>query len=143
MRAQRKKYLLCLLTVWLMVSMASSPASAAWKYVPEGWTTPDAGYFGTEQDGRDTLEALRTYREEATAWEAAYNALKAEFDTLRAELDMKFAALEKSLDKEREAWKGEIRKAKGPGFGIFAGYGFDSHGDGNFVIGAGIVWKIF
>ena len=117
------------------------PASAAWKYVPGGWTTPDAGYFGTEQDGRDTLEALRTYREEATAWENAYNALKVEFDTLRAELDMKFAALEKSLNAEREAWKGEVRKAKGPGFGVFIGYGVDQRGNGTPAVGFGLVWK--
>ena len=141
MRAQRKKFLLCLLTAWLMVLMMSLPASAAWKYVPGGWTTPDAGYFGTEQDGRDTLEALRTYREEATAWENAYNALKAEFDTLRAELDLKFAALEKSLNAEREAWKGEVRKAKGPGFGVFIGYGVDQHGNGTPAVGVGLVWK--
>ena len=141
MRQQRKKYLLCLLTVWLMVSMTSLPASAAWKYVPGGWTTPDAGYFGTEQDGRDTLEALRTYREEATAWENAYNALKAEFDTLRAELNLKFAALEKSLNAEREAWKGEVRKAKGPGWGVFAGGAVDNNGDFKPVIGFGLVWK--
>ena len=121
--------------------MMSLPASAAWKYVPGGWTTPDAGYFGTEQDGRDTLEALRTYREEATAWENAYNALKAEFDTLRAELDLKFASLEKSLNAEREAWKGEVRKAKGAGFGVFIGYGVDQHGNGTAAAGFGLVWK--
>ena len=140
MRARRKKFLLCLLTAWLMVSMMSLPASA-WQYVPRGWTTPDAGYFGTEQDGRDTLEALRTYREEATAWENAYNALKAEFNTLRAELDLKFAALEKSLDKERKAWKGEVRKAKGPGWGVFAGGAVDNNGDFKPVIGFGLVWR--
>ena len=117
------------------------PASAAWQYVPGGWTTPDAGYWGTEQDGRDTLEAIRTYREEATAWENAYNALKAEFDSLRAELDLKFATLEKSLDKERAAWKGEVRKARGPGLGVFIGYGVDQHGNGTPAVGVGLVWK--
>ena len=113
MRQQRKKFLLCLLTAWLTVSMMSLPASAAWQYVPGGWTTPDAGYFGTEQDGRDTLEALRTYRESSEAWEKAYNALHGEFDTLRAELDM-FATLEKSLDKERE---GRARSGRRKGLG--------------------------
>ena len=141
MRQQRKKYLLCLLTAWLTVSMMSLPASGAWQYVPRGWIAPDAGYWGTEQDGRDTLEALRTYREEATAWENAYNALKAEFDTLRAELDLKFASLEKSLDKERKAWKGEVRKAKGPGWGVFIGYGVDQQGNGTPAVGVGLVWK--
>ena len=121
--------------------MMSLPASGAWQYVPRGWIAPDAGYWGTEQDGRDTLEALRTYREEATAWENAYNALKAEFDTLRAELDLKFASLEKSLNAEREAWKGEVRKAKAPRWGVFAGGAVDNNGDFKPVIGFGLVWR--
>lgn len=121
--------------------MMSLPASGAWQYVPRGWTTPDAGYFGTEQDGRDTLEALRTYRESSEAWEKAYNALHGEFGTLRAELNLKFAALEKSLNAEREAWKGEVRKAKGPGWGVFIGYGVDQRGNGTAAVGFGLVWK--
>ena len=141
MRQRRKKYLLCLLTVWLMVSMMSLPASGAWQYVPRGWTAPDAGYWGTEQDGRDTLEALRTYRESSEAWEKAYNALHGEFDTLRLELDEKFASLKDSLNLERKAWKGEVRKAKGPGFGVFIGYGVDQHGNGTAAVGVGLVWK--
>ena len=121
--------------------MMSLPASGAWQYVPRGWTAPDAGYWGTEQDGRDTLEALRTYRESSEAWEKAYNALHGEFDTLRAELDTKFATLEKSLDKEREAWKGEVRKAKGPGWGVFAGGAVDNNGEFTPAFGVGIVWR--
>lgn len=123
--------------------MTSSPASAAWKYVPEGWTTPDAGYFGTEQDGRDTLQALRTYREERDAWQRAFEDSRDENRTFQEKMEQRFTALEESLEAERARWKREIHKARAPGFGIFAGYGFDSRGDGNFVIGAGLVWKIW
>ena len=123
--------------------MTSSPASAAWTYIPAGWTATEPGYWGTEQDGRDTLEALRTYREERDAWRKAFEDARDENRAFQERMEQRFSDLEKSLETERAAWKREIRKAKGPGFGIFAGYGFDSHGDGNFVIGAGIVWKIF
>jgi hypothetical protein len=123
--------------------MTSSPASAAWTLVPAGWQSSEPGYWGDEATGRDTLEALRTYREERDAWKQAFESVRDENQIFQEKMEQRFSGLEESLEKERAAWKREIRKAKGPGFGIFAGYGFDSHGDGNFVIGAGIVWKIF
>ena len=122
--------------------MTSLPASA-WTYVPAGWTATEPGYWGTERDGRDTLQALRTYREERDAWQRAFEDARDENRTFQEKMEQRFTALEEFLESERAGWKREIRKARAPGLGIFAGYGFDSHGDGNFVIGAGIVWKIF
>lgn len=123
--------------------MTSLPASGEWKYVPPGWTATEPGYWGTEQDGRDTLQALRTYREERDAWERAFYRQKDENMAFKDTMEARFNDLEKNLSVERAGWKREVRKARAPGFGIFAGYGFDSHGDGNFVIGAGLVWKVF
>lgn len=140
MRITSAAFRFYLLTAWLLASMTSLPASA-WTYVPAGWTATEPGYWGTEQDGRDTLQALRTYRESSEAWEKAYNALHGEFDTLRLELDEKFASLKDSLDLERKAWKGEVRKAKGPGWGVFIGYGVDQQGNGTPAVGVGLVWK--
>lgn len=122
--------------------MTSLPASA-WTYVPAGWTATEPGYWGTEQDGRDTLEAIRTYREERDAWRKAFEAAQDENRAFQEKMEQRFTALEESLEAERAAWKREIRKARSPGFGMFAGYGLDSRGEGNFVIGAGLVWKVF
>ncbi len=133
---------LCLLTAWLLASMTSLPASA-WTYVPAGWTATEPGYWGTERDGRDTLQALRTYREERDSWRRAFEAARDENRDFQAKMEERFSSLEKSLEAERTAWKREIRKAKGPGFGVFAGYGMNDRGDGDFVVGAGIVWRIW
>lgn len=122
--------------------MTSSPASA-WTYVPAGWTATEPGYWGTERDGRDTLQALRTYRDERDAWQRAFEDSRDENRTFQEKMEQRFTALEESLEAERAGWKREIRKARAPGLGIFAGYGFDSRGEGNFVIGAGLVWKVF
>ena len=122
--------------------MTSSPASA-WTYIPAGWTATEPGYWGSEQDGQDTLEALRTYREERDAWKRAFEDARDENRAFQERMEQRFSDLEKFLETERAGWKREVRKARAPGFGIFAGYGFDSRGDGNFVIGAGLVWKVF
>jgi hypothetical protein len=48
----------------------------------------------------------------------------------------------RSLDEERRAWKTELRKAKGPGIGVFAGIGHTGSGF-EAVVGVGVVWKLF
>jgi len=44
---------------------------------------------------------------------------------------------------ERKGWQAEIRKAKAPGFGFFAGGGVTPSGQIEFVAGVGLVWKIW
>lgn len=123
--------------------MTSWPASAEWRYVPRGWTAPESGYWGTEADGRDTLKALETYRGEADAWKRGFEAIQDENARFREEIMARYATLEGAVERERAGWKREIRKARAPGFGVFAGYGLNDHGGGDFVIGAGIVWRLW
>lgn len=123
--------------------MTSSPAFAEWEFVPTGWTTPRPGYWGPEADGRDTLKAVETYRSKAEAWERGFNAIQEENSRFREEMLARYSALETAVERERAGWKREIRKARGPGFGLFAGYGLNDRGDGDFVFGAGVVWKIW
>ena len=89
------------------------------------------------------MAAMRTYRQERDEWKSGYEDLKGRTDGLMDAWEGRIKALEASISEERAGWKREVRKARAPGFGIFAGYGFDSSGDGNFVIGAGLVWKVF
>ncbi len=143
MAQYRRRFAACLLMTLLAVLMTSSISSGEWKYVPAGWTATEPGYFGSEQDGRDTLEAVRTYREERDSWRRAFEEARDENRDFQAKMEERFSSLEKSLEAERTAWKREIRKAKAPGFGVFAGYGLNDHGEGDFVIGAGIVWRLW
>jgi len=112
-------------------------------HVPPGWTATEPGYWGDDGTGSETLEVLRTTREERDAWKQAFESARDENQIFQEKMEQRFSGLEESLEKERAAWKREIRKAKAPGFGMFAGYGLDSRGEGNFVIGAGLVWKVF
>ena len=112
-------------------------------HVPAGWTTPKPGYWGDDGTGSETLEVLRTTREERDAWERAFYRQKDENMAFKDAMEARFNDLEKNLAVERAAWKREIRKAKGPGFGVFAGYGFNDRGDGDFVAGFGLVWRVW
>ena len=123
--------------------MTSLPCGAEWRFVPAGWTAPEPGYWGTEAAGRDTLSALRTYREERDTWRQGYEELQSRTEEMVTAWEARIRALEDSISEEREGWKRELRRAKGPGFGVFAGYGFDHRGEGDFVAGVGLVWKVF
>ena len=69
--------------------------------------------------------------------------MKQENDLFRSRMEERFNALEKSIEQERAGWKREIRKARVPGFGLFAGFGVDDRGEVEVVVGAGFVWKLW
>lgn len=81
--------------------MMSCPVSAEWKAVPAGWTSDEPGYWCNEQDGRDTLTAIRTYKQQAQAWESAYNELLTEVRTSNEAFALKLKQLEDSFNSER------------------------------------------
>lgn len=125
--------------------MTNCSASALWQPVVKGWIATEDGYFGNYEDGADTFGALKTYREERDAWKKAFFDLKGEMDTgleaLRNEFKTDMAKLNEAIETERTGWKREVRKAKAPGFGIFAGGGVDQYGEFHPVVGFGFVWK--
>lgn len=105
--------------------------------------TPSPGYWIDEQGGRDTYSALRYYRLRGNKLEQAYNEL---YEAGIAHNEQTLAQMKTLIDAqetERKGWQSEIRKAKAPGFGIFAGYGVTPNSEGEFVIGAGLVWKLW
>lgn len=121
----------------------SSPVSGEWKHVPQGWQTTEPGYWGTMTDGRDTLEMVLVYREERDSWRRAFEAAQEANRTFHSQMEARFDSLERSVETERAAWKKELRKARSPGFGLFTGFGVDHRGEGNWVIGAGLVWRVW
>ncbi len=143
MERSRKKQLPCALMTLLMVLMLSLPASANFHYVPGGWLTPAPGYWTDEQGGRDTYSAIKYYRLRGDKLEEAYNELNQMTLAHNEAMSQKIDDLIKAQDAERAAWKAELRKARMPGVGIFAGYGFGYEGHNDFVVGIGLVWKIW
>ncbi|GHV45743.1 hypothetical protein FACS1894204_05690 [Synergistales bacterium] len=109
---RKQKLWRCLLTALLVSLTLSSPCGAEWKVVPAGWTSEEAGYFGTLEDGRDTLAALQTYRLTAQRWEAAHEDLRAEFVRNSEQVKADIIALEAQINEERKAWKAEVARAR-------------------------------
>lgn len=103
--------------------------------------TPDAGYWGDEVDGRDTLAALTSYKKERDTWEAAFAAQTEENRLFQREIKDQFFALTENLNVERQEWKKKIKETEAPGWGVFAGGGVSLHGDVDIVVGVGLVWK--
>ena len=92
---------------FLFVLFLGAPARSEWQLVPAGWTATEPGYFGTLDDGRDTLAALQTYRETAERWQAAYSDLRTEFITSTNQIKSQMADLANQLNSERKARKTE------------------------------------
>jgi hypothetical protein len=86
--------------------------------------------------------AAKTYRLERDAWEGAYRELSEKSAKYAEDMRSSLAELRGQLDDERAAWKREVRKAKGPGVGVFAGVGY-AGGGVEAVVGVGVVWRVF
>lgn len=84
---------------------------------------------------------MRTYREERDAWREAYERLKGRSEETLTSLEGRVNEIETRLADERAGWKREIRRARGPGFGVFVGYGWTPSGEGQLVGGIGLVWR--
>jgi RNA polymerase-binding transcription factor DksA len=84
----------------------------------------------------------QTYRTERDIWAESYKDLSDKATAHAAEQRENLAALRAQIENERSAWKGELRKAKSPGFGIFAGVGYTGSGV-EAVVGVGVVWRLF
>ena len=111
--------------------------------MPQGFSAPATGYWADESTGRNMLYMIQTYRERSEYWEKAHGSISAEFRIYIDQTNERLSNIEAAIEAERTAWKKEIRKAKAPGFGVFAGAAYGSSGDPQAVIGVGLVWKIW
>ena len=127
----------------LLTSCAYSSEQINFEYVPQGYVSPAEGYWLDVPTGRNLLHMIRTYRERAEYWEAAHGALSAEFKAYIDKTNERLTGIESSIEAERKAWKNEIRKAKLPGLGVFAGAGYGSAGQVQAVVGVGLVWRLW
>ena len=126
-----------------LTNCAYSSDQIKFEYVPQGYVTPADGYWLDVPTGRNLLHMVRTYREQSEYWEKAHGALSEEFRAYIDKTNERLTGIESNIEAERRAWKNEIRKAKLPGVGVFAGAGYGSAGDVQAVIGVGLVWRLW
>ena len=100
------------------------------------------GYIMNTETLRTVYSAIRTYREERDAWEAAYNDLSVKYTAFAEDVRQEINDIKQSISDERIEWAKAIRKAKMPGLGVFLGGGYTSNGSVEAVAGVGIVWKL-
>lgn len=129
--------------VLLLTSCAYSSEQIEFNYVPQGYVSPSEGYWLDVPTGRNLLHMIRTYREQSEYWETAHGALSEEFRAYIDKTNERLTGIESNIEAERKAWKNEIRKAKLPGVGLFAGAGYGSSGQVQAVVGVGLVWRLW
>lgn len=127
----------------LLTNCAYSSEQINFNYVPQGYSSPSEGYWLDAPTGRNLLHMIRTYREQSEYWEKAHGALSEEFRAYIGKTDERLTTIETNIEAERRAWKNEIRKAKLPGVGVFAGAGYGSAGQVQAVVGVGLVWRLW
>jgi hypothetical protein len=144
-----RRLMLCLLMLSLMLLLTNCAYSSTptteikFEYVPQGYVAPSEGYWLDVPTGRNLLHMIRTYREQSEYWEKSHGALSEEFKAYIDKTNERLTGIETNIEAERRAWKNEIRKAKLPGVGVFAGAGYGSAGQVQAVIGVGLVWRLW
>jgi hypothetical protein len=131
-----------LVLLWLKSSYGEEAPEVVLTRVPPGWAATDEGYYLNAEALSSLTAAAKTYRLERDAWTKAYYELSDKSDEFRGRVEARMKDLERQLDEERAAWKASIRRARSPGFGLFAGAGYTGSGVET-VVGVGVVWRLF
>ena len=136
--------MLLLLLLLTNCAYSSTPTTEIkFEYVPQGYVSPADGYWLDVPTGRNLLHMVRTYREQSEYWEREHGALSEEFRAYIDKTNERLTGIESSIEAERKSWKNEIRKAKLPGLGVFAGAGYSASGNVDAVVGIGLVWRLW
>lgn len=104
---------LAILIVSLTCFLLNTPAEA-WTYVPKGFTVTDSkgGVYGTVEEARLTLEALKTTRTERDIWKEAFNTASHDVLLIKEQLDTQLTDLTAQINQERNAYKTHITAIK-------------------------------
>ena len=106
--------------------------------VPPGWTASEEGYFLNVEALTELTAAAKTYRLERDAWERAYYELFERTEGYGRSLESQVVALKEEMAAESAAWRRKVSATRGPGLGVFAGYGTSGA-----TVGVGLVWRLF
>lgn len=101
---------LAILIVSLTCFLLNTPAEA-WTYVPKGFTVTDSkgGVYGTVEEARLTLEALKTTRTERDIWKEAFFIASNDVNKIKAQLDTQLSELTDQINQERTAHKNHTK----------------------------------
>ena len=104
---------LATLIVSLTCFLLNTPAEA-WTYVPKGFTVTDSkgGVYGTVEEARLTLEALKTTRTERDLWKEAFNTASHDVLLIKEQLDTQLTDLTAQINQERNEYKTHITAIK-------------------------------
>lgn len=104
---------LAILIVSLTCFLLNTPAEA-WTYVPKGFTVTDSKgcVYGTVEEARLTLEALKTTRTERDIWKEAFNTASHDVLLIKEQLDTQLTDLTAQINQERNAYKTHITAIK-------------------------------
>ena len=142
----RPKSLPLLLMILLLSSgffLIRAEANTEIEYIPKGWTSPTDGYWMTEQAGRDVLTGWKIDREQKAIYMNALEDSEQRLAQLKEVVGEEFADIKRAHDEDRAQWQKELRRARLPGIGFFAGIGYTTNNKIEGVAGVGIVWKIW
>ena len=100
----RQSLWLAILIVSLTCFLQNTPAEA-WTYVPKGFTVTDSkgGVYGTVEEARLTLEALKTTRTERDIWKEAFSIASNDVNNIKVQLDTQLNELTDQINQERTA----------------------------------------
>ena len=89
----------------LLCFLLNTPKAQAWTYVPKGFTVTDSkgGVYGTVEEARLTLEALKTTRTERDLWKEAFNTASHDVLLIKEQLDIQLNELTDQINQERTA----------------------------------------
>ena len=135
--------LLIMLLCSFLLFLNRAEANAEIEYVPKGWTSPTEGYWMTEQAGRDVLTGWKIDREQKIIYMNALEESDQKLAQLKEIVSEEFADIKRAHEEDRAQWQKELRRARLPGIGFFAGIGYTTNNKIEGVAGVGIVWKIW
>lgn len=111
--------------------------------IESGWTAEEPGYYMTDEFARDVVAGWRTDKADKETYKRASECYHAQWQAALSDLNSTIATFEQAQETERAAYRKAIQRARGIGFGPFAGIGYASNGDIEACVGLGLVWKIF
>lgn len=135
--------LLMMLLYSFLLFLNRAEANAEIEYVPKGWTSSTEGYWMAEQAGRDILTGWKIDREQKIIYMNALEESDQKLAQLKEIVSEEFADIKRAHEEDRAQWQKELRRARLPGIGFFAGIGYTTNNKIEGVAGVGIVWKIW
>lgn len=122
--------------------------------VPIGWTTETEGYFFTPDSVYEITSEFLQLESDAGRWHDGFWNLYDQSREYKLTAKQRFDAIDAARESDNKYWENvlnehvkrsqkELKEAKRPGVGVFAGAAYTGNGSVEAVVGAGIVWRLW